>query len=120
MDIRTAPRRRLFRNGLAAIESVTKRDGEDYDVFVQRAALNPIGQRVKLADLNDDCDAVGSLGRQTSIFNASRNIIGPSTLWKELQRERVPFSALGELWFCRRRAIGRHAPVLVSARRSQR
>lgn len=39
-----------------ALNSVTKRDGEDYGDFVQRAAANPIGRRVKLADLQDNCD----------------------------------------------------------------
>jgi hypothetical protein len=35
---------------------VTKREGEDYEAFVRRAAANPIGRRVKLADLHDNCD----------------------------------------------------------------
>src|ERR1700687_2428455 len=39
-----------------AVDSVTKRDGEDYEAFVRRAAANPIGRRVKLADLHDNCD----------------------------------------------------------------
>ena len=39
-----------------AVESVTRRDGESYDDFVRRAADNPIGRRVKLADLADNCD----------------------------------------------------------------
>jgi (p)ppGpp synthase/HD superfamily hydrolase len=41
---------------VAAIDSVTKRKGEDYDAFVRRAAANPIGRRVKMADLRDNCD----------------------------------------------------------------
>jgi (p)ppGpp synthase/HD superfamily hydrolase len=41
---------------IAALDSVTKRDGEDYDAFALRAAANPIGRRVKLADLADNCD----------------------------------------------------------------
>ena len=41
---------------IEALESVTKRDGEDYGAFVARAASNPIGRRVKLADLHDNCD----------------------------------------------------------------
>jgi (p)ppGpp synthase/HD superfamily hydrolase len=41
---------------IAALDSVTKRDGEDYDAFAHRAAANPIGRRVKLADLADNCD----------------------------------------------------------------
>ena len=41
---------------LAAVDSVTKRDGEDYPAFVLRAGANPIGRRVKLADLRDNSD----------------------------------------------------------------
>lgn len=41
---------------LRAIESVTKREGEDYEAFVLRAARDPIGRRVKLADLHDNSD----------------------------------------------------------------
>lgn len=39
-----------------AIDSVTKRKGEDYEQFVTRAAANPIGHAVKLADLRDNMD----------------------------------------------------------------
>ncbi len=39
-----------------AIDSVTWRKYEDYEDFIQRAAQNPIGSRVKLADLRDNCD----------------------------------------------------------------
>ena len=43
---------------IAALDSVTKRaeEEEDYDAFVRRAAANPIGRRVKMADLRDNCD----------------------------------------------------------------
>jgi hypothetical protein len=37
-------------------EAVTIRDGESYDDFVARAAADPIGRRVKLADLEDNSD----------------------------------------------------------------
>jgi hypothetical protein len=52
---------RLRREGFSkqviiALQSVTKRDGEDYEAFVRRAAGNPIGRAVKLADLEDNCD----------------------------------------------------------------
>ncbi len=52
---------RLRREGFSdriidALQSVTKRDGEDYEDFVRRAAANPIGRRVKLADLHDNSD----------------------------------------------------------------
>jgi (p)ppGpp synthase/HD superfamily hydrolase len=41
---------------IEALQSVTKRDGEDYEAFVRRAAANPIGRSVKLADLHDNAD----------------------------------------------------------------
>jgi (p)ppGpp synthase/HD superfamily hydrolase len=41
---------------IEALQSVTKRDGEDYESFVRRSAANPIGRRVKLADLHDNSD----------------------------------------------------------------
>lgn len=41
---------------LAAIDSVTKRSGESYENFIQRAAANPIGRQVKMADLQDNSD----------------------------------------------------------------
>jgi hypothetical protein len=41
---------------LAALDTVTKRNGEAYEDFVRRAASNPIGRAVKLADLQDNCD----------------------------------------------------------------
>jgi len=39
-----------------AIDSVTRRDGESYDDFLLRAGRDAIGLRVKLADLEDNCD----------------------------------------------------------------
>jgi (p)ppGpp synthase/HD superfamily hydrolase len=41
---------------LSAIDAVTKREGEAYEHFVARAAADPIGRRVKLADLEDNSD----------------------------------------------------------------
>jgi hypothetical protein len=41
---------------LAAIDSVTRKPEETYDAFVLRAAANPIGRRVKCADLEDNSD----------------------------------------------------------------
>ena len=41
---------------LEALDSVTKRDGEDYPDFVLRAGANTIGRAVKLADLRDNMD----------------------------------------------------------------
>jgi (p)ppGpp synthase/HD superfamily hydrolase len=41
---------------LAALDRVTKREGEDYEAFVLRAAGDPISRNVKLADLRDNSD----------------------------------------------------------------
>jgi hypothetical protein len=39
-----------------AVDALTKREGEDYEAFIRRAALNPIAREVKLADLRDNSD----------------------------------------------------------------
>ena len=42
---------------IEALKSVTKNsDNEDYDSFIQRAMQNPIGRKVKIADLRDNLD----------------------------------------------------------------
>ncbi|VVN91462.1 HD domain-containing protein [Pseudomonas fluorescens] len=41
---------------LEAIASVTKVPGESYEAFIERAALNPVGRVVKLADLEENSD----------------------------------------------------------------
>jgi (p)ppGpp synthase/HD superfamily hydrolase len=43
---------------LAAIDAVTRREGEDYEVFVRRAGQNEMGRRVKLADVADNMDSM--------------------------------------------------------------
>ena len=66
---------------LSAIESVTKVPGESYEDFVERAAQNPIGRVVKLADLEENSD----LSRITS----------PS--WEDLERVEKYRRAIGRL-----------------------
>lgn len=39
-----------------AVLSVSRNKGEDYFDFIQRCKANPIGRRVKLADLKDNMD----------------------------------------------------------------
>jgi hypothetical protein len=51
----------LLRHGFAsevveAVLALTKRDGESYDEFIDRALSNPIARRVKLADIEDNLD----------------------------------------------------------------
>jgi (p)ppGpp synthase/HD superfamily hydrolase len=41
---------------LQALELVTKRDGEEYEAFMQRLAPNAMARKVKLADLQDNMD----------------------------------------------------------------
>lgn len=42
---------------LSGLRAVTKMDGEtDYQAFVHRAANDPIGRRVKIADITDNLD----------------------------------------------------------------
>jgi hypothetical protein len=51
------PRREGFSETvLRAIDAVTRRPEEDYEQFVRRAGVDPIGRRVKLADLRDNAD----------------------------------------------------------------
>ena len=41
---------------IAALDCVTKREGENYEQFVERSASNPIARQVKMADLQDNMD----------------------------------------------------------------
>ena len=66
---------------LSAMESVTNVPGESYEDFVERAAQNPIGRVVKLADLEENSD----LSR----------IASPS--WEDLERVEKYRRAIGRL-----------------------
>ena len=50
--------RGLDESVVAAIEILTKRDGEDYRTFIERVAQDPIARAVKLADLADNLDPI--------------------------------------------------------------
>jgi (p)ppGpp synthase/HD superfamily hydrolase len=39
---------------LAAVDCLTKREGEEYEAFIQRVQLNPLAVKVKIADLEDN------------------------------------------------------------------
>jgi (p)ppGpp synthase/HD superfamily hydrolase len=41
---------------LDAVDGLTRRPGEEYDAFVERAAAHPVARRVKLADIEDNLD----------------------------------------------------------------
>jgi (p)ppGpp synthase/HD superfamily hydrolase len=42
---------------IEALKCVTKREGEEYEVFVKRSAGNKTARRVKIADLEHNMDA---------------------------------------------------------------
>lgn len=39
-----------------ALDALTRRPGEEYSVFIERCAADPIARVVKMADLKDNCD----------------------------------------------------------------
>jgi (p)ppGpp synthase/HD superfamily hydrolase len=41
---------------VAAVDALSKREGEDYPTFVDRAAAHPVARRVKIADIEDNLD----------------------------------------------------------------
>ena len=41
---------------LAALEGVTRREGETYEEFIRRSLTPPVARRVKLADIKDNMD----------------------------------------------------------------
>lgn len=41
---------------IAAIDCLTKRDGEDYDSFIARVAKNSLARKVKIEDIKDNLD----------------------------------------------------------------
>jgi (p)ppGpp synthase/HD superfamily hydrolase len=53
---------------LAALDALTRRDGESYDAFVERIAGVPLAARVKLLDLEDNMD----LGRLPEVGDEDR------------------------------------------------
>lgn len=50
-------RRRGFpKRVVAAVDALTRRQGETYEAFIQRLKPNPLASKVKLADLKDNMD----------------------------------------------------------------
>lgn len=41
---------------LAALDNLTKREGEPYEAFIERAKKSPLSRKVKIADLKDNMD----------------------------------------------------------------
>lgn len=51
-----------------AIESVTRREGEKYFAYIERASAHPVGAIVKLADLADNSDPVRAIPGATGVL----------------------------------------------------
>ncbi len=67
---------------VAALDSVTRSEGESYEEFILRLKPNPLARRVKLADLKDNLDVrrLGSVGerdleRLNRYLNAWRQLV---------------------------------------------
>jgi len=67
---------------VTAVDHMTKREGEDYDAFVERALQDPIAARVKLLDIEDNMDltripevAEKDLARAAKYHRARRRIL---------------------------------------------
>ena len=43
-------------NILNAVDCMTKRKGEEYEAYIERAKSNPLSLKVKIADLEDNMD----------------------------------------------------------------
>src|SRR3954451_2647276 len=70
---------------LKALDCLTKRDGEPYEAFVERAASDPIARVVKLADIEDNMD----LRRLPSVADKDVDRIGRYVRgWSRLQEKR--------------------------------
>ena len=41
---------------VSAVECLTKQDGENYDLYIERISFNPLAVKIKLADLEDNRD----------------------------------------------------------------
>ncbi|HEV2147954.1 MAG TPA: HD domain-containing protein [Longimicrobiaceae bacterium] len=68
---------------VTAVDHLTRREGEDYDEFVRRAAAHPVARRVKIADLEDNMDVrrTGTVTdddteRLTRYHRAWRSLVG--------------------------------------------
>ncbi|MBM3603544.1 MAG: HD domain-containing protein [Alphaproteobacteria bacterium] len=77
----------LRREGLAdelvdAVDAMTRREGESYSDFVDRAARHPIARTVKIADLRDNLDMsrltdpAGSDRQRAQKYQEALNMLG--------------------------------------------
>jgi (p)ppGpp synthase/HD superfamily hydrolase len=50
-----------------AVDALTRREGESYEVMIARVAGNPLARRVKIADLEDNMDPTRRLPGQNEV-----------------------------------------------------
>jgi (p)ppGpp synthase/HD superfamily hydrolase len=55
----------------AAVDALTKREGESYDAYLARVKTDELAVKVKLADLKDNCD-LSRLGRDPTDADRKR------------------------------------------------
>ena len=60
---------------VAAVDALTRRDTEDDDAFVRRAAANPLARPVKLADLNDNLQQAQAAGLPSEKYRRGLEIL---------------------------------------------
>jgi len=53
---------------VTGVEALTKRDGESYDDFIRRCAMNPDAKRVKREDIRDNSDVTRLKGLREKDF----------------------------------------------------
>ncbi|AGB45009.1 HD domain-containing protein [Mesorhizobium sp. B2-3-14] len=59
----------------AAVDAMTRREGEDYFAFVRRAASNPLALPVKRADLADNIWQSKQIGASTAKYEEALRIL---------------------------------------------
>lgn len=69
---------------VAAVEVLTRRSDESYDVYIRRVAAHPLTRRIKLADLEDNMD-LRRLPRLTSADR--RRLKRYRAAWEKLRGE---------------------------------
>ncbi|MCO5732271.1 metal-dependent phosphohydrolase [Rhizobium sp. SSA_523] len=60
---------------VAAVDALTRREGEDYEAFCRRACANPLARPVKQADLIDNLEQAKRLGRDGSKYEQGLHIL---------------------------------------------
>jgi (p)ppGpp synthase/HD superfamily hydrolase len=80
---------------VAAIDRLTRRDGESYARYIQRCGANPVARRVKLADLEDNMDlrrlrrvTAADVKRLNRYLQAWRQLAGPPGRARTTRRRR--------------------------------